>query len=120
MCLQGLMGLIFLCVEDVFRLISYFSFSYWFYVGLSVAGLIYLRITQPDRHRPVKVLLLSLVAFMLNSITCKCPISRAGARILEILRSCPHPHPHPYMENILKTTVYIYAFLCRRRYVFIC
>ena len=49
------MSLVMLCSSDVYTLINYTSFVESSFIGISVAGLLYLRYKCPDLHRPIKV-----------------------------------------------------------------
>lgn len=72
------MALVFLCVDDVFQLIDYFSFTYWLFIGLSVVGQIYLRVKKPDMPRPVKVFVALKVIFIswnYNLVISQIPLS---------------------------------------------
>lgn len=53
-----------LCTSDIHLLIEYCTIVESFFVMLSVAGLLYLRYTQPKLPRPIKVNLLVPIAFV--------------------------------------------------------
>uniref|UniRef100_G3WGE3 Cystine/glutamate transporter n=1 Tax=Sarcophilus harrisii TaxID=9305 RepID=G3WGE3_SARHA len=59
--------MIMLFVGDLNSLLNFLSFVRWFFIGLAVAGLIYLRYKRPDMHRPFKVPLFIPALF---SFTC--------------------------------------------------
>ncbi|KAJ8302581.1 hypothetical protein KUTeg_018977 [Tegillarca granosa] len=60
-----LVSLLYLSIGDVYTLINYASFVEALFIGLSIAGLLYLRYKCPDRNRPIKVSLVFPIFFMI-------------------------------------------------------
>lgn len=52
---QCVTSLMMLMTSDVFALINYYSQILWFSVALSIMGMLWLRRTQPDLPRPIRV-----------------------------------------------------------------
>lgn len=52
---QCVLSLIMLSSDDIFALINYASFVESSFIGVSIAGMLYLRYTQPKMDRPIKV-----------------------------------------------------------------
>lgn len=57
-----------LCTNDIHKLITYCTIVESFFVMLSVAGLLYMRWSQPDLVRPIKVSLIFPITFVLICI----------------------------------------------------
>ncbi|OQR70375.1 Y+L amino acid transporter 2-like [Tropilaelaps mercedesae] len=62
-----LLSLLYLSNTDVFTLINYTAFSESLFVMLSVAGLLWLRIKQPELERPIRVNIIFPVFFFVVS-----------------------------------------------------
>jgi len=61
----GLLSLCMLCTSDIYTLIDYSSFIESMFIMWSVAGLLYLRYTEPNLPRPIKVSLVIPILFLL-------------------------------------------------------
>lgn len=63
----GILSLAMLCTSDIYQLIDYAAFVESMFLMWSVAGLLWLRHTQPDLPRPIKVHLSIPIMFLIIS-----------------------------------------------------
>lgn len=67
MFLQCLITILLLFIPDVYALINYVSFVEALFILMSISGLLWLRVKQPEAKRPIKVSLIFPIIFL---ITC--------------------------------------------------
>lgn len=63
---QCLITVLLIFIPDVYALINYVSFVEALFILMSISGLLYLRIKQPEAKRPIKVNLIFPIIFMLT------------------------------------------------------
>ena len=86
--------LVLLFIPDVYALINYVSFVEALFILLSISALLYLRKTQPDAKRPIKVNLILPIIFMITCgflVISSCYVSpvEVGTGIIIILLGIP-------------------------------
>ncbi|XP_054723752.1 large neutral amino acids transporter small subunit 2-like, partial [Uloborus diversus] len=62
------MSLLMLTTSDIYVLINYLSFAQWLWTGIVILGLLIMRKTKPDLHRPIRVNLICPLVFLLCSV----------------------------------------------------
>ncbi|KAK3578466.1 hypothetical protein CHS0354_038556 [Potamilus streckersoni] len=65
MLFTGTLSILILISDDIAALINYMSFVQWLSVGMSIAGLVFLRYKEPDRERPIKFPLIIPIIFLI-------------------------------------------------------
>ncbi|XP_052132871.1 large neutral amino acids transporter small subunit 2 [Frankliniella occidentalis] len=96
--------LVLLVIKDVYVLINYVSFVESFFTLVSVSGLLYMRRSKPDLHRPIKVsIVLPLIFFVICTFLVTCPFYvspvEVGVGIAIILAGIPVYFVFIYWKN---------------------
>ncbi|RWS23101.1 large neutral amino acids transporter small subunit 2-like protein [Leptotrombidium deliense] len=126
-------SLIFLCLTsavylmttEVYVLINYTAFTGWFFISMSIAALIWLRIKQPNMKRPIKVNILMPIIFILICIfLVTCPFYlmpvEAGIGLIITFSGVPiyfltifiENKPNFYQNIIDSFTIFLQKLLC--------
>ncbi|CAL8135335.1 unnamed protein product [Orchesella dallaii] len=91
----GILSIGMLMIKDVYTLINYMSFVEALAVGVSVFGLLWLRYTQPDAERPIKMpiilpILFSIISIFLIAVPIvTSPASEIGVAVLIVISGIP-------------------------------
>lgn len=101
-CLTPIPSLIFMClltlallfIRDVYILINYVSYVEALFTLISISGLLWLRRTQPDAKRPIKVLIIVPIVYLITCgflVISSCYVSpvEVGLATLVILSGIP-------------------------------